>query len=301
MGLLKAHLQTLFNFLALSLLRIFSVLPYRWIVFSGDKLGWLIAHIPSERNRVVKINLRLCFPKLSPSEIDALALAHWRLFGRSVLERSRIWLGSANQISEMVEIKSEITLGDKKPRILVNPHFVGIEGGMALCALTEKMGWPRGVTLYQKMKNPFFDRKIIEWRGRFGGKSIPRQGHLTETVREIKNGNFVFIAPDIDLGLKDSVFVPFFGVQTNTITAISRLAKLSGAEVCIMKTTLKADQSGYVCHISKPLSDFPSNDAVADTALLNRFFEDEIRQRPAEYYWVHKRFKNRPSGEAKIY
>jgi KDO2-lipid IV(A) lauroyltransferase len=201
----------------------------------------------------------------------------------------------------MVEIDSEITLGDQKPRILVNLHFVGIEGGMALCALSEKMNWQRGVTLYQKMKNPFFDRKIIEWRSRFGGRSIPRQGHLTETLREIKKGNFVFIAPDIDLGIKDSVFVPFFGIETNTITAISRLASMTGAEVCIMKTTLKPDRSGYICHISKPIVNFPTKDPIADTARLNRYFEDEIRLRPAEYYWVHKRFKNRPTGEAKIY
>ena len=294
-------MQTLFNYLALLLLRVFSVLPYSWIVFTGDKLGWLIAHIPSERNRVVNINLRLCFLTLSDSERHALALDHWRLFARSVLERSRIWLGNPAQIAEMVEINSEITLGDQKPRILVNPHFVGIEGGMALCALSEKMNWQRGVTLYQKMKNAFFDRKIIEWRGRFGGKSIPRQGHLTETLREIKKGNFVFIAPDIDLGSKDSVFVPFFGVETNTITAISRLASMTGAEVCIMKTTLKPDRSGYICHISKPLTNFPTKDPIADTARLNRCFEDEIRLRPAEYYWVHKRFKNRPAGEAKIY
>ena len=73
----------------------------------------MIAHIPSERNRVVQINLRLCFPTLSDSERDALALDHWRLFGRSVLERSRIWLGNPAQIAEMVEIDSEITLGDQ--------------------------------------------------------------------------------------------------------------------------------------------------------------------------------------------
>lgn len=294
-------MQTFFNHLSVSLLRLVLILPYRWIIQLGRGLGWIVAHIPSDRQRVVLINLRLCFPQLSTKEIEALALQHWQLFGRSILERSRIWLGTPAQINEMIEIHSEIELGDRKPRILVNPHFVGIEGGIALCALAEKMDWPRGVTLYQKMKNPYFDQKIIEWRGRFGGRSIPRQGHLIETLREIKNGNFVFIAPDIDLGTKDSVFVPFFGVQTNTISAISRLAKLSGAEVCMMQTTLKSDCSGYICHISKPLESFPSDDEKADTARLNQYFEDEIRLRPAEYYWVHKRFKNRPAGEAKIY
>ena len=102
--------QTIFNFLALSLLRLFAFLPYSIIVPIGYGLGWLAAHIPNERAHVVKTNLRLCFPSLGKSEIDALALEHWKLFGRSVIERSRIWLGTGEQIQAMVEIESAIPL-----------------------------------------------------------------------------------------------------------------------------------------------------------------------------------------------
>jgi KDO2-lipid IV(A) lauroyltransferase len=68
-----------------------------------------------------------------------------------------------------------------------------------------------------------------------------------------------------------------------------------------MTTTLKDDESGYLCKISEPLNDLSSEDHKANTARLNRYFEDEIRLRPAEYYWVHKRFKNRPNHEANPY
>lgn len=295
-------LDTIFNFLALNLLRLFAYLPYSVIVPIGYGLGWLAAHIPNERARVVKINLRLCFPTLSEAEIDSLALEHWKLFGRSVIERSRIWLGTGNQIKSMVQIESAIPLGDRKPRLLINPHFVGLEGGfMALSVMAKERDWLRGAGLYQKMKNPFFNQKMIEWRNRFGGKSIERQSRLRDLIREIQTGNFIFIAPDIDLGPRDSVFVPFFGIQTNTITSVSRLAKLSGAEVCLMTTTLNADRSGYVCHISAPLPNFPSDDVSEDTARLNQYIEALVRERPAEYYWVHKRFKHRPPGEASLY
>ena len=297
-----AWLHTLLNYIALSILRLFAFMPYSWIVHIGYGLGSLFGRLPHERKRVVLKNLRLCFPKLSDQQIQRLALEHWRLLGRSVLERSRIWLGSAEQILSMVEVQSEIPLGDRKPRIFVIPHFVGLEGGfMALSAMAEQNEWPRGAGLYQNMKDPFFNQKIIEWRNRFGGKSIARQSRLLELIREIKTGNFIFIAPDIDLGPKDSVFVPFFGIQTNTITAISRLAKASGAEVCLMVTTLNKERSKYICRIHKPLDHFPTDDPVADTARLNRCFEEEICQRPAEYYWVHKRFKYRPPGEASLY
>jgi KDO2-lipid IV(A) lauroyltransferase len=180
-------------------------------------------------------------------------------------------------------------------------HFTGIEGSIILSALAKRMNWPRTSGFFQRMKNPFFNQKIVAWRNRFGGNSIDRQGNAKTIIREIRNGDFIIIAPDIDLGLKDSEFVPFFGIQTNTITTVSRLAAITGADVCMMVTSLKEDESGYLCEISKPLENFPGVDPKTDTARLNQYFEKEIRLRPAEYYWVHKRFKNRPHDEANPY
>jgi len=295
-------LSNLFNFLALSLLRLFAFLPYVLTIYVGYGLGWLAAHIPNSRATVVKTNLRLCFPNLSEKEISELALEHWQLFGRSVIERSRVWLGTREQILSFVAIQSKVDLGDKKPRILVNPHFVGLEGGfMAFSALSARNHWPNGVGLYQKMKNPLFNQKMVKWRDRFGGKSIERQHRLRDLLRELKKGNLAIIAPDIDLGPQNSIFVPFFGIQTSTVDSVSRLAKITGAEVSLMTTTLNQDRKGYTCHIGEPLPNFPSDDVAKDTARLNQCIEELVRERPAEYYWIHKRFKHRPPGEASLY
>jgi KDO2-lipid IV(A) lauroyltransferase len=294
-------LNTLSNYSGLAFLKLLSILPYKVLVAIGYGIGFIAAHIPSDRNRVVKTNLRMCFPDLDMEAINKLSQQHWRLLGRSLVEKSIIWLGSIEQLRKMIEVQSAVDLSDRKPRILVNMHFTGIEGSIILSALAKDKGWPRTSGFFQRMKSPFFNRKIIEWRNRFGGNSIDRQGNSLEIIREIKRGSFIIIAPDIDLGTKDSVFVPFFNIQTNTITAVSRLAKISGAEVCMMVTTLNPDESGYLCTISKPLDHFPSDNPQADTARLNLLFEKEIRLRPAQYYWVHKRFKNRPLNEASPY
>ena len=294
-------LKPIVNYAGLGFLKLVSLLPYNAIVAFGHGLGFIAARFPGERNRVVKTNLQLCFPEYDAAEIDRLARQHWRLLGRSIAEKSLIWLGSIKQLSKMIEVKSAVDLSSRKPRILVNMHFTGIEGSIILSALAKEKNWPRTSGFFQRMKNPFFNQKIIDWRNRFGGNSIDRQGNSIEIIREIRRGSFIIIAPDIDLGLKDSVFVPFFGIQTNTITAVSRLARITGAEVCLMTTTLKKDESGYLCEISKPLENFPGSDPTADTARLNQCFENQIRLRPAEYYWVHKRFKNRPQGEANPY
>ena len=289
------------SYSGVALLQFLVLLPYKTLVSVGYGLGYLAAHIPSARNRVVQKNLELCFPELNSKEIDALRKEHWRLLGRSLVEKSIIWLGSKKQLNDMIEVKSEVDLSDRQPRILVNMHFIGIEGSIILSALAHDKGWPRTSGFFQRMKSPLFNKKIIEWRNRFGGNSIDRQGNSLELIREIRKGSFIIIAPDIDLGLKDSAFVPFFNIQTNTITAVSRLAKITGAQVCMMITTLKKNEAGYVCTISKPLENFPTENPEADTARLNQIFEQEIRLRPAEYYWVHKRFKNRPFNEASPY
>ncbi|OIM97736.1 lipid A biosynthesis acyltransferase [Polynucleobacter sp. QLW-P1DATA-2] len=293
--------KSLANYAGVAFLKLLSLLPYQLLVSIGYGLGYIAARIPGDRNRVVKTNLHLCFPNLSTTEIDVLSKKHWRLLGRSLVEKSIIWLGSEKQLSKMIEVKSAVDLSSRQPRILVNMHFTGIEGSIILSALAKRMDWPRTSGFFQRMKSPFFNKKIVDWRNRFGGNSIDRQGNTKAIIREIRNGDFIIIAPDIDLGLKDSEFVPFFEIQTNTITTISRLAKITGADVCMMITTLKDDESGYLCEISAPLEDFPSADPKADTARLNQYFEKEIRLRPAEYYWVHKRFKNRPNHEASPY
>ena len=294
-------LKSFANHLVVAFLRLLSILPYKLLVSIGYGLGYIAASIPGDRNRVVKINLRLCFPELNTNEIDLLSKQHWRLLGRSLVEKSIIWLGSKKQLDDMIEVKSAVDLTSKRPRILVNMHFTGIEGSIILSALAKQHHWPRTSGFFQRMKSPFFNQKIIEWRNRFGGNSIDRQGNSKQIIREIRNGDFIIIAPDIDLGTKDSEFVPFFGIETNTVTTVSRLAKITGADVCMMTTTLKADESGYLCEIKEPLQDFPGVDPKTDTARLNQYFEKEIRLRPAEYYWVHKRFKNPPGNKTNPY
>jgi KDO2-lipid IV(A) lauroyltransferase len=58
---------------------------------------------------------------------------------------------------------------------------------------------------------------------------------------------------------------------------------------------------GYVVRFLPPWTDFPTDDALADTARMNGWIESEIRRDPAQYLWVHKRFKTRPAGQPSLY
>ncbi len=290
------------NYCSLGLLYLLSVAPLRLLHLFGDIIGYLISYLPIERQRVTNINLQLCYAEYSPLARKKLARQHWQLFARSTLERAYLWLGSKKQIKDFVQIKSAINLLDGKPRLFVSMHLIGIEAGLiAISIYMQELGLKEPNTLYVRMKNSFFDTRIKKWRERFGSKMVLRQHNSRDLIRQIRRQQVVVISPDMDLGKQDSIFVPFFGIPTCTVTSVSRLARLSGAEVCPIVTTLNPDGKGYTCHIYQALEHFPTADLIEDTTRLNQFFEAQIRPRPQEYYWVHKRFKNRPDGHPRFY
>ena len=295
-------MKTLLNILAHGFLWLLALIPYRWAVAVGYGLAAIAPTFSKSRVKVIHANLKACFPTLSESERLNIAREHWRLLGRSFAERGRLWLGSEKSITDFVSVTSAVNVNDGKPRLYVGMHTVGIEAGLIATSLyLKKMNATPGITLYVFMKNAYFEPRIKKWRERFGARMFLREKHGRELLREIRRGTFVCLSPDMDLGRKDSEFVPFFGVPTNTVLAVSKMAKLAGAEVCPIVTTLRDDGTGYDCHIGEPWPNFPTDDPVADTARMNQYFEAVIRPRIPEYYWIHKRFKNRPEGQASIY
>jgi len=111
----------------------------------------------------------------------------------------------------------------------------------------------------------------------------------------------VMLAADMDHGIENSVFVPFFGVQACTLTSVSRLARLAGARVVPFVTEVLPDYKGYKMTIFEPLADFPSESDETDARRMNEFLESQIVRFPEQYYWVHRRFKHRPEGVAGVY
>ena len=97
----------------------------------------------------------------------------------------------------------------------------------------------------------------------------------------------------------DSFFVPFYGVQAATLPSLSRVAKMGRAKVISMVSRLTPE--GYEVQVYPRWTDFPSDDVLADTGRMNQELQRYIDQDPAQYYWVHKRFKDRPAGQTPPY
>jgi KDO2-lipid IV(A) lauroyltransferase len=110
-----------------------------------------------------------------------------------------------------------------------------------------------------------------------------------------------YYLPDMDLGRSSAVFVPFFGVPAATVTGLSDLARLAGAAVVPCVTRMLPGGGGYVARLYPPWPDFPSGDVAADARRMLAFIEERVLEMPEQYFWLHKRFKTRPEGEARFY
>ncbi|MEF8754536.1 MAG: lipid A biosynthesis acyltransferase [Accumulibacter sp.] len=287
--------------LAVGLLWLLHWLPLPVLARCGNALGSVSFHLGRRRRHIVLVNLRLCFPDLSDEQRRQLARDHFRVLGRSMLERSLLWWASTERLSRLLTVVGDEHLRTLveagRPVLMLTPHFVGLDAGGAAIAMRFDCA-----SIYAVQSNRVFDRLLLRGRQRFGDQLLlSRQEPVRTSVRAMKSGRPLYYLPDMDFGRRDSIFVPFFGVQAATVPGLSRLARLAGATVVPCLTRILPDAAGYLVTVGEPWQDFPSRDVAADTARMNAWIEQAIRSMPEQYYWVHRRFKTRPEGEPRPY
>ena len=283
--------------LALRLLRALSAVPHRWLVVLGNLLGTVLYGLAAPRRRIARTNLRLCFPHLTEEERNAISRQHFRYFARSFFDRFVLWYQSADRIRELVQVRGieHLEAHAGEPVILLAPHFIGLDAGGTRLSLDRQM-----ITMFANQKNQVFNKAMREGRSRFNDAVLlSRQEGLRTAIRMMRNGVPFYFLPDMDLGPRDSVFVPFFGVPAATVTSVARLAQMTDATVIPCVTEMTED--GYVCRLYPPWENYPGTDIVAATARMNQFIEARALEMPAQYLWTHKRFKTRPVGEPNLY
>ncbi|WP_455287186.1 lipid A biosynthesis lauroyl acyltransferase [Cupriavidus necator] len=284
--------------LTIALFKFLAALPYGVTARMGDGLGKLLYRIPSRRRRIVLTNLKLCFPDMDEDTRKNLARNHFGHVLRSYLERGVQWFGNAERLGKLVELDTRIDLAScaEHPTIFMGFHFVGIEAGCMFYSMRHPVA-----SLYTRMSSPMLEEISRTQRGRFGAEMIPRSGSGKQVVRTLRAGCPVMLAADMDFGINDSVFVPFFGVPACTLTSASRLASMTGARVVPFTTEVLPDYRGYRLRIFDPLEGFPSGSVEEDSRRMNAFLETQIATMPEQYYWIHRRFKNRPAGMPPVY
>ncbi|MCD6706352.1 MAG: lipid A biosynthesis acyltransferase, partial [Thiobacillus sp.] len=218
---------------------------------------------------------------------------------RAALEHGVLWWGSEARLRRLIRIDNpEAVLGDgKRPVIWLAPHFVGLDMGGVRLAMDRT-----AASMYARAKDPVADRMMRHGRSRFFSPVlIAKSDGIKPVLKALKDGLPFYYLPDQDHGRLNAVFVPFFGIPAATVSALPRLAKLTGAQIIPAITRQLPWGRGYAVRFYPPWDNYPSGDLEADVARMNAFIEDRIREMPSQYLWLHRRFKTRPEGEASLY
>ncbi|HNT39073.1 MAG TPA: lipid A biosynthesis acyltransferase [Rubrivivax sp.] len=288
--------------LLLALVWLLHWLPLPLLAAIGSGLGRLLHRFASRRRGVALRNVELCMPELPVAERREIVREHFRWLARSLLERGLLWHASPKRLRRLIRVEGDIGFAERHPGQAVMwlvPHFVGMD----VAGVASQLFQRRNVaTIYQRQRNAVFDAAILRGRSRFGqGEVFSRHDRVGPLVRAIRRGTIFFNLPDMDFGLRDAAFVPFFGVPAATLLAPSRLARSLQMAVQPVLTEMLPGGRGYVVRVGAPWTDWPGDDALADAARMNAWIEQEVRRCPGQYLWVHKRFKTRPPGQPSVY
>ncbi len=292
-------MRVLLTRIAVALFWTLHFLPLHVFARIGKAVGTIMYFIGRERRHVCLTNLARCFPEMPEAERIALAKAHFRAFGRSVLERSILWWAPRERVERMVRIVGLERLHALKgqPLVLLAPHFVGLDAGCTRLTCEIDIAG-----IYSNQKNKVFNTLLLSGRTRFGRqRAISRQEGVRPALAALKEGIPFYYLPDQDYGPRDAIFVPFFAASAATITGLSRLVRITGARVLPCVTRMLPGGAGYELVCYPVWENFPSDDDAADARRMNAFIEERVREMPEQYFWTHKRFKTRPPGEAKWY
>ena len=294
MGRLMAHLLV-------AMLWLLHLLPLPLQAAVGWGFGRLLWWLARGRRRVALTNLALCFPQWSEAERTRVAREHFGWLGRSLLERGMLWFASEARLKRLVQVEGDVAMAERTGcRVLwLLPHFVGLD--FVAPALLLNQSRPV-VDIYQRQSNAVLDARVKAGRNRFGRtQSHERREGFRPVMRAIKDGAGFVSAPDMDFGTRESAFVPFFGVATSTLVAPARIAHALDMTIQPLVVTMLPRGRGYRVRFMAPPPGMNDADEVAGTAAFNRWLEERILEQPAQYWWVHRRFKTRPPGEASVY
>jgi len=287
--------------LAVGLFRLLALLPFRWQAGLGQGLGRLGYRFAGGRSKVARVNLRICLPELSDAAREELLREHFGWLGQAAVCQGMSWAASAKRLRRIVHIRNrqfiDRCIADKRPVILLVPHFLGLElGGTGFTALVHP-----GMYMYQRIRSPVIDATVKHGRTRFGSIPVERHDDLRGLVREMRRGTPFFYLPDQDPGRRRGLFVPFCGVPAATVPTLGRIARLANAVVIPTFARFLPRGEGLELIFDPPIEAFPSGDPKTDTARMNRVIEARLRDMPGQYFWVHRRFKTRPEGEPPLY
>ncbi len=283
------------TWLLIGLMWLVAQLPLRAQWWLGRRVGDLAWRLLPRRRHIAEVNIRLCFPELSAEEQRVLVRRAFHSNGIGILEIGLAWFRRPETFLHHTRVHGlehvEAALARGKGVLALGGHYSSLDlcGTLVTCFVEADV-------MQRDHNNPLLNAFMTRARERHYGAALSAKD-LRGLLRRLRENRMVWYATDQDYGRKGIVFAPFFGIDTASITATSRIAERSGCTVLPFSHFRRSDAVGYDIYFHPPLENFPSADDLADATLVNATIEREVRRFPEQYLWMHRRFKTRPSAD----
>jgi lipid A biosynthesis lauroyl/palmitoleoyl acyltransferase len=278
-------------------MRIGVFIPFNFQVLIGKTIGKLLYPFMHRLRSTAYSNISHCFPDKKQNQVNLLVKRHFEAIGVSFFETANAYYGSDKKIRKLLTITNENFFQDALKEeggiILLCSHFMPLMLGSRALLINHTIA-----NIYRPQNNKLFDRIMVRGYKKNGAVMI-KSTDTRSIIKAINNSLPIWYAPDQDLGKNNSVFAPFFGIQTATASATARLAKNNNTRV--IPYSFIRTKKGYTMSFEKPIANYPSNDPIQDATIVNQILEKQIIKSPEQYLWIHRRFKTRPNDEKNFY
>ena len=279
------------TWLGMGLLYLTSLLPIQLQLFLGQLLGLILYASGTHRKKIVEVNLKLCFPKITEGTRKEMVKEVFNDMRKGLLETGIAWWRSDQFIEKLITKKSNFELLDavNEGGIILLKHSTHAELDIRMTSSIFEAGG-----MYKTQTNKVMNYLMIKARNKYLMGTVTNR-QTRRGIRFLNSGIKFMYAADQDYGTKGAEFVPFFGVLAATVTLPSDLFKKgtkvfffnvvragSGYEISLEDTGAKANEENFL-------------------KLMNETYEEAILKEPTQYFWMHRRFKNRPKGEEDFY
>ena len=291
------HPKFLLTWILILFMRIGVFIPFKAQVVAGKAIGRMMYPFMNKLRSTAYSNISHCFPEKKQPQVERLVKRHFEAIGVSFFETANAYYGSDNKIKKLLTIQNEHFFKDALKEeggiILLCSHFMPLMLGSRALLIKHTIA-----NIYRPQNNTLFDSTMVKGYKKNGAVMI-KSTDTRSIIKAINNSLPIWYAPDQDLGKNNSVFAPFFGIQTATASATARLAKNNNTRV--IPYSFIRTSNGYLMSFEKPISNYPTNDPIHDATVINQILEKQINHSPEQYLWIHRRFKTRPNDEKNFY
>ena len=256
-------------------------------------LGFLAFHLAKSRRHVVQVNVDLCFKEKTPQQKAVLVKQIFHENMQGYLDSGTAWFRDINAFRDRIEVRGKDILdretADGKGVLLAGAHFSILDLAGALTSLVCDLN-----VTYRPLDNKLMNAVMMRGRYRFVETAFHKK-NVKGFISCMKKGGILWYAPDQDYGRKHSAFSPFFGRSAATITGLTFLSRAGKAKIMPYSYHRDGLSQKYILEFFEPLP--TTGVEEEDAANYNAWLEGAIRRHPAQYLWLHKRFKTQENPE----